>query len=189
MVGSHKGLPIFMGILGIPGPHFNGKMGIQVPVKRGCKRRPYYCGLSARALSFLEVSCSYIRNSEDDKQVCNRRPSSATPFYQRLSRDFGYRASFLDRGLGTRLIEIAPFMWGSRWPNQLVSSEVALHRTNWMKWNYCRQWVKLANFNGNKIIKQVYSTRYIYSYSWTSLLQTPLGQQEVSWLVWYPHKF
>ena len=54
---------------------------------RWCKRRPY--GLSARALS---VSYSYIRNSKDDKQVCNRRLSSAaimTPFCQ---RDLGSQA-------------------------------------------------------------------------------------------------
>ena len=64
-----------------------------VLVQHGCKRRPY--GLSARALSSLEVSYSYIRNSKDDKQVCNRRLSSAaimTPFCQCWSHDFGSQA-------------------------------------------------------------------------------------------------
>ena len=77
-------------------------------VQHGCKRRPY--GLSARALSSLEV---YIRNSKDDKQVCNRRLSSAaimTPFCLRWSR-FGSQAPPLFsralkrlRRLGTRLV-------------------------------------------------------------------------------------
>ena len=81
-------------------------------VQHGCKRRPY--GLSARALSSLEVSYSYIRNSKDDKQVCNRRLSSTaimTPFCQRWSRDFRSQAPPLfsralkrSGRLGTRLL-------------------------------------------------------------------------------------
>ena len=66
-------------------------------VQHGCKRRPYR--LLARALSSLEVTYSNIRNSKDDKQVCNRRLSSATimtPFCQRWSHNFGsWAPSFL----------------------------------------------------------------------------------------------